>query len=403
MPFIQYANHPMFRGQLISMFIAGTGIFASLLSRKNANFPEFMGFLLYSLLISFLCRRWLKTGRKSFIVMNSYTKWYFLLAVLDVEANVIIIEAYKHTSITSVMLLDCFAIPFAMVLSYFLLNARYKTFHLVGGVVCMIGMGVSVISDVLHNPSPDTYSNPLLGDMLTILAASLYACSNVLQERLLIDVNRDEFLGMLGFFGFFLTSFQIFIFDYISMKEYQWTENPIAIVYILGFVSCLFFMYANTSLFLQENDAVIFNLSILTSDVYSVIFSYFVYGYMVSWLYFLAFTLSALGIFIYHSIQSPIQLPNKKHAQLPQNSSVSNSNMNINSGNDIGDHNNSSRGYDDANHYTNITNSVIIETNYNLMPFECDDVESSDCAVSFQPSQISAEQNTVEVANQETV
>ena len=55
---------------------------------------------------------------------------YLLAAVLDCEANFLVLEAYNYTSITSVMLLDCFTIPCAMVLSAIFLKCRsgYTTF-----------------------------------------------------------------------------------------------------------------------------------------------------------------------------------------------------------------------------------------------------------------------------------
>jgi hypothetical protein len=51
---------------------------------------------------------------------------YALLAVADVEANYFVVKAYSYTSITSVMLLDCFTIPCVMVLSYFFLKAKAR-------------------------------------------------------------------------------------------------------------------------------------------------------------------------------------------------------------------------------------------------------------------------------------
>jgi hypothetical protein len=49
-----------------------------------------------------------------------------LLALADVEANYIIVLAYQYTSITSVTLLDCATIPFAMAFSHLALGTRYK-------------------------------------------------------------------------------------------------------------------------------------------------------------------------------------------------------------------------------------------------------------------------------------
>lgn len=76
-------------------------------------------------------------------------------------------------------------------------------------------------------------------------------------------------------------------------------------LYMFGFITCLFFMYANTSIFLQDLDSTLFNLSLLTSDVYAVIFSYILYGKLVHWLYFIAFTCVVCGLSIYHTQPSP--------------------------------------------------------------------------------------------------
>ena len=58
---------------------------------------------------------------------------YALLALLDVEANALLVAAYRYTSLTSVTLLDCFTIPCALALSALVLRARYRPGHYAGG------------------------------------------------------------------------------------------------------------------------------------------------------------------------------------------------------------------------------------------------------------------------------
>lgn len=64
-------------------------------------------------------------------------------------------------------------------------------------------------------------------------------------------------------------------------------------------------MYSWTSLFLQAGDAAMFNLSILTSDVYALLFSFLVEHVTPNWLYFVAFSVIFCGIIIYHSDPAP--------------------------------------------------------------------------------------------------
>lgn len=49
-----------------------------------------------------------------------------------------------------------------------------------------------------------------------------------------------------------------------------------------GFVACMVLVYGATSEFLVIADAAMFNLSLLTSDLYAVIFAYFFTGKLVS-------------------------------------------------------------------------------------------------------------------------
>ena len=67
----------------------------------------------------------------------------------------------------------------------------------------------------------------------------------------------------------------------------------------------LVFFYTNTSQFLTQNDAVLFNLSLCASDLYSVTYAYFAFGTMVNWFYCVCTAFIFAGIFLYHSEKPP--------------------------------------------------------------------------------------------------
>lgn len=318
----------MLQGQWISLLIAGTGVFASMLSDSNANFPLLMSLGNYGLLSIFLIRYYFRqktpheeqgivikvdlledddTNKSSETNHIQVSKWIYLVAaILDVEANFLVIEAYNYTSITSVMLLDCFTIPCAMALSYFFLGCRYKWKHGIGTVLCLAGLICIVINDVLNVGDDDGHSNALMGDILCLSGAILYATSNVMQETLVKFHDRDQYLGCMGGFGVIIAFIQFMIIDFPQVQETTFTLHIVGSM--IGFVMCLFFMYISTSSYLQASDAILFNLSLLTSDVYAVIFTYFFYGYLVDWLYFIAFALVIVGLMLYHSEKPPIQV-----------------------------------------------------------------------------------------------
>lgn len=52
-------------------------------------------------------------------------------------------------------------------------------------------------------------NNVLIGDILVLLGASLYAVSNVCEEYIVKKLSRREFLGMVGLFGTIISGIQL--------------------------------------------------------------------------------------------------------------------------------------------------------------------------------------------------
>ena len=82
-----------------------------------------------------------------------------------------------------------------MALSYALLQTRYRTGQVVGCAVVVSGYVTLVLADAFcrgTDSEPHPPPSRLLGDALTVAAASLYALSYVLQERLLSAAPTTE-------------------------------------------------------------------------------------------------------------------------------------------------------------------------------------------------------------------
>ena len=78
---------------------------------QGASLPTTQSFINYVLLATIYGGIWLRSGNR--VTRNVWYK-YAALAGLDVEANYLVVLAYRYTSITSVTLLDCFTIPGAL-------------------------------------------------------------------------------------------------------------------------------------------------------------------------------------------------------------------------------------------------------------------------------------------------
>jgi solute carrier family 35 protein F1/2 len=195
------------------------------------------------------------------------------LALIDVEANVLVTRAYQYTSLTSVTLLDCFTIPVVMLLSWLLLRARYKPGHYVGAVCCIAGLAVLVLGDsktasgnsIASSSSSSSGSYPLLGDSLVLLGAVLYGICNVTQELLLSGVEQGQLLALLGAFGALISGTQAVLLEHKMLLSVHWGAASVYLP-MAGFAAAMFAFYSLVPSVLLLGGATVLNLGLLTSD-----------------------------------------------------------------------------------------------------------------------------------------
>lgn len=291
-------------GQIISVLITFTGIFSTRLSSEGIHVPIAQSSLNYValsfLLVPALPRLW-REG------LDAPAWHYMLWAVCDVEANYCLVKAYQYTSITSVMLLDCFAIPVAMLVSRYLLQAQYGAWHFAAVCICMIGLIMDLCSDLQTGPALNnsTRGSAWVGDLLVIMGATMYGVSNVMQEKLVKRTSggQQETLGILGALGTITSAVQVLLFERSALARISWSDS--AVMNIFGFQACLFGMYLLAAKFLSIADAAVFNLSTLTSDIYSVIYAWGVQQTRPSWTYAVALGTTLSGLILYHSMPRP--------------------------------------------------------------------------------------------------
>ncbi|XP_021291259.1 solute carrier family 35 member F1-like [Herrania umbratica] len=279
-------------GQFLSLLITSTGFSSSELAKKGINAPTSQSFLNYVLLtvvygsVMLYRRQALKA------------KWYYyvVLGLVDVEANYLVVKAYQYTSITSVMLLDCWSIPSVMLLTFLFLKTKYRFRKIAGVIVCVAGLVMVVFSDV-HAGDRSGGSNPRKGDLFVIAGATLYAISNVSEEFLVKNADRVELMSFLGLFGAIISSIQISIIERNELKSIRWTAG--AAFPFFGFSLAMFLFYSFVPVLLKMSGSTMLNLSLLTSDMWAVLIRIFAYHEKVDWMYFLAFVAVAVGLIIY--------------------------------------------------------------------------------------------------------
>ncbi|XP_042381385.1 solute carrier family 35 member F1-like isoform X1 [Zingiber officinale] len=281
----------LFLGQLVSFFIAIASFTSSLIAELGTDTPLTQSWFTYLSLSLVYGAVFLFRGQR--LMVPWY--WYLALAIVDVQGNYLIVKAYQYTSITSVTLLDCWTIPWVIILTWIALGTRYSPWQFVGAAVCVLGLGLVLLSDV--GVSGGGGSKPIIGDTLVIAGTVCYAFSNVGEEFCVKRKDRVELLAMLGIFGVLVGTCEIAVLERKDLESVKWSATMICL--FGGFAAATFLFYTVVPFVMKMSGATLFNLSLLTSDMWAVAIRVFFYHDQVDWLYYLAFGLVAIGLIIY--------------------------------------------------------------------------------------------------------
>lgn len=96
---------------------------------------------------------------------------------------IVVIYAFTQTTLTSVMIIEDFSIPSAVILSLLFLKVRYERVHYIAICLCVAGISCGFLNDFLIvgiDSGSEGASRPILGDFLALGGAFLYALENVL-------------------------------------------------------------------------------------------------------------------------------------------------------------------------------------------------------------------------------
>jgi len=241
--------------------------------------------------------------------------FYFVIAVLDVEANFFTILAFRYTTLTSVTLFDSLAIPGAMMTSKWILGSKYDNSHIVGALVCLLGVVVNVLVDLEELEDPETgearYPHKLLGDVLAIAGGILYGVNDALEELVVRRFSMQEFLAFTGLYGSFISIIQVYVLEMDQVYQFFNGTSPCSGSSTIGwlmfaFVVINYVSYLGVARFLVVSEAALLNLSLLTSDLYAVLFSVFAMNIIPDPLFFVALLLIFSGVVIYEIGPSPM-------------------------------------------------------------------------------------------------
>lgn len=275
--------------------------------------------------------------------------YYFFVAALDVESNYFLVMAFKYTSVTSVAILTSLSIPGAMVTSRIIFKNNYRKSHIIGAIICISGTALNVYSDWISTDRTldRLYPHKTIGDLFACLGGFLFGMNDAVSELLIKKISalassitdqygevdqktyrRNEYIGMTGFFGLILAFFQAYFFEFDDMSEIVQSvsstfttigsgggssstcEVGTSFSLVVLFIITSYMKNVGDYYFLQQSEAALLNLSLLTSDLYVSLLSIFLQDIIPSFLVFASFILIAIGVVIYESAPSPMVNPN---------------------------------------------------------------------------------------------
>jgi len=252
-------------------------------------------------------------------------RWYLTQAFFDVEANAVTMLAFRYTTLTSVTLFDALAIPASMVISRFVFfrsSRRYRIAHYVGVLVCMVGVVLNLYQDYEsdgHDDDAKGYPHKMWGDACAITGGILFGLNDVLTE---VTVGRSgdttEYLAVVGIFGFLIAFLQSLAFEREEVRKFFAESDGFdgdggaatcsvdgGFLLLFAFVGVTICSYVGGTHFLVLSEAAFFNLSLLTGDLWSVLFSVAAERIVPRPLFFAALATVLSGVAIYEMAPSP--------------------------------------------------------------------------------------------------
>jgi solute carrier family 35 protein F1/2 len=278
--------------------------------------------------------------------MRIQTQWwkYLLLSILDMEGNYLTYLALKYTSLKSASLLDTMSIPAAMLASYMCLRKCYSGEHLTGAFICLMGAMVMVFADYSEEQyslmqeqynndyydndnyylGDDYYDNAaaasasggimtsrkVRGDILAAVGGICWGLKDTMSESILHTSNQTEFLGMLGLFGFLLSSLQVALLEtsvaidfFTGFSDSTYATCSAGQTYGMFFATIVIFVlyYMGIARFLNVSEAALLQLSLLAADLYAVLFSVIEDHKLPTWMFGLSMLLILFGVLVYES------------------------------------------------------------------------------------------------------
>jgi solute carrier family 35, member F1/2 len=260
---------------------------------------------------------------------------YLVMSILDVLPNVLVLLSFKYTSLTNSILLGSLCVPSVMFFSRILLKTTFFCHQYMGVLLCVLGGALIVYSDVsgtadsgvvdaidvldasasgglvasdagmsevASSTTADNWSYLYYGDLIAIAASLIYGLDDTLSEYLVKNVDRVEYVGMIGFMGMILSAIACVTIEAEALMEllsWETILQPGVFGNLVWFALANAAFYIMGSYFLVVSDATMLELSLQTTNLWAILFSIVAYQIFPSVFFYVASGVMVMGVVLY--------------------------------------------------------------------------------------------------------
>jgi len=135
-----------------------------------------------------------------------------------------------------------------------------------------------------------------------------------------------EVVGQLGMWGVLINGIQAAGLEHKQMKTVNWNGATVGL--LVAYTAAMFILYTVSPILYRMASSVYYNLSLLSSDFFGLLFGLFLFHYSPYWLYFISFAVIIVGLVVYFWSTTPEEQgslnPQRPSYVKPSNSSNDN-------------------------------------------------------------------------------
>jgi drug/metabolite transporter (DMT)-like permease len=213
-----------------------------------------------------------------------------VVAVFTIAGDYTAIVAYEKTSMASVLMFITTGVFWVAPMAYCVFGRKMSIWQV---LACFLAMGGGAIVVVVEGTEGDHW----VGDLLALASVLIYATLAIVQEYLIHTSLLHLYLFRFSACALPLVAILTPAVDFNIIKNYDWNWKSGLLMVAYGLSMALYDFVI--PFVLQFSDATTMNLSLLTSNFFSLGISIAVFKQEASWLYLVGFFCVPVALVIY--------------------------------------------------------------------------------------------------------